>query len=348
MSQRDYTSGREKGKHLSWGELFKIEALYNEKLSPAEIAKRIGCCTKTIKRELVRGGVKYTNSDLTTRIGYSADLGRKRRKEFGANKGRGLKIGSDYQLEQHIVKKIRDKNYSPDAVIGEIKTGKYKFATTICTRTLYNYIDSGVFLEITNKNLVVKRYNKKQNYQKVRVHRKNLGGTSIEKRDESIETREEYGNWEMDCVVGSKGSKAALLVLTERKTRDEIIIKMPAKTQECVVAAIDKLEKNNKRIFCKKFKTITVDNGSEFLDYKSLERSAVAKDTQRTQIYYAHPYSSWERGSNENNNKLIRRFIPKGTDIAKITKKEIQRIQDWINNYPRRIFKYRSAKEMAA
>lgn len=176
-----------------------------------------------------------------------------------------------------------------------------------------------------------------------------MRGTSIEERNEIVENREEYGHWEMDCVVGNKGgSKAVLLVLSERKLREEIIFKMPNKTQEAVIAMLNKLEKRYGKKFKDKFKTITVDNGSEFLDFKGMERSMRNPEEQRVKIYYAHPYSSWERGTNENINKLIRRFIPKGTDIGKISKSAIKAIEKWINNYPRRIFGYKSSNDMVA
>lgn len=123
---------------------------------------------------------------------------------------------------------------------------------------------------------------------------------------------------------------------------------MPDKTQELVIKSLDALERKYGRKFKDKFKTITVDNGSEFLNYKNLERSVANEEEKRVKIYYAHPYSSWERGTNENINKLIRRFIPKGTDIGKISKTKIKRIELWINNYPRRIFKYKSSNDLVA
>jgi len=110
---------------------------------------------------------------------------------------------------------------------------------------------------------------------------------------------------------------------------------------------LDTLEKKQGKKFKEKFKTITVDNGSEFLDYKILELSVTNPEQQRVKMYYTHPYSSWERGTNENSNKLIRRFIPKGTDIGKMSQAMIKRIETWMNNYPRTIFGYKSAKEMA-
>lgn len=139
-----------------------------------------------------------------------------------------------------------------------------------------------------------------------------------------------------------------MLVLTERSTRQEIIRKMLDKTQASVKKELDKLERKYGKKFSEYFKTLTVDNGPEFLNSIDLEASIFYSQKKRFKLYYAHPYSSWERGSNENANKLIRRFIPKGTDIGKLKHKDIQRIEHWINNYPRRIFGYRSANEMAA
>jgi IS30 family transposase len=151
----------------------------------------------------------------------------------------------------------------------------------------------------------------------------------------------------MDCVEGKKGTKAALLVLSERKRREQIIYKMPDMTQESVINVINTLEMKYGRHFEEKFKTITVDNGSEFLDFKGIEDSVIKPGKQRTKVYYAHPYSAWERGTNENSNRLIRRFIPKGTDIGKISGAEVKYVEDWINNYPRKIFGYKSANDLA-
>lgn len=92
------------------------------------------------------------------------------------------------------------------------------------------------------------------------------------------------------------------------------------------------------------FKSITADNGSEFLDVEQMERSGFSKK-RRVKLYYAHPYSSWERGSNENANRIIRRFVAKGNDIGKYTKQRISEIEAWMNNYPRKILKYKPAQE---
>ena len=206
-----------------------------------------------------------------------------------------------------------------------------------------------MFLNLTNKDLPVKKEGKKRDYKKIKIPHKNLKGTSIEERPPEIDDRDKYGHWEMDCVVGKReGGGAVLLVLSERSRREEIIIKMAGKTQESVVKALDSLEIKYGKRFKEKFKTITMDNGTEFLDYKGIERSIRNNGEKRVTTYYAHPYSSWERGTNENINKLIRRFIPKGTDIGKISKARIKYIENWINSYPRKIFGYKSANCMVA
>ena len=138
-----------------------------------------------------------------------------------------------------------------------------------------------------------------------------------------------------------------LLVLTERKTRDELIFKLPDHTDEAVVAALDKLERRyGADMFRQIFKTITVDNGSEFADVNGLERSILEEGEKRTHLYYCHPYSSWERGTNEVTNKMVRRKVPKGTNFDDKTDEEIEEIESWINGYPRRIHGYRSAGEL--
>lgn len=349
MSLPNINTKKRSFKHLNEKERYQIEILLKEKKSPKEIAVALGRHRRTIEREIARGTVRMLNSDLTYKDSYCADTGQLKYEQTASNKGAGLKIGNDHKLATHIEKRIIKDKYSPDAVIGEIRTKGLRFETEICTKTLYNYIDKGVFRNITNKDLVVKRNKKKGSYKRVKIATKNLKGTSIEERPADIENREEYGHWEMDCVEGKRGgSGAVLLVLTERSTRQEIIRKMPSKTQASVKKVLDQLEKKHGKNFTQKFKTITVDNGSEFLDSKGMERSIRDPEKKRFKIYYAHPYSSWERGSNENANKLIRRFVPKGTDIGKLKNKDVQRIEYWINNYPRRIHGYRTPKEMTA
>ena len=233
-------------------------------------------------------------------------------------------------------------DYSPAAVLGEIKEKGLEFKTSICESTLYSYIDKGVFLTVTNKNLPVKGQ-KKRPYHNVQRAKRPPAGTSIENRPKEIDDRAVVGDWEMDCVEGKKKTKKTLLVLTERKSRREIIRPMRDQTARSVVRVLDSLEREYGANFSKIFRTITVDNGSEFADCAGMEKSCRRKGN-RTKIYYCHPYSSYERGSNENVNRMIRRWFPKGTDFRKVTAKAIQKVEDWINNYPREILGFRTAE----
>ena len=347
MGQENYNTEKKKWKQLSERERYKIEALSHMGLSPTEVSRQLGRDRRTVEREIARGKTVQRNSDLTEKTVYLADVGQRKHEEAAANKGRGLKIGHDHKLSQYLEQTIGKEKWSPDAAIGAIKARGLQFTVSLCTKTVYNMIDKGIFISLTNKDLPVKKDGKKRRYKSVRkVALNNKKGRSIEERPAEIEDREEYGHWEMDCVVG-KG-KACLLVLTERKRREEIIFKMPFKTQACVKLALDRLERKYRNKFRKKFKSFTMDNGCEFLDMESLEASCLKLGTKRTTCYYAHPYSAWERGSNENQNKLIRRFVPKGSNIDKLSKQDVKRIENWMNNYPRKILGYKTPNQIAA
>ncbi len=334
-----------KFKQLTRADRLKIEALDKAGHGKQEIADQIGVHVSTIYREMERGRYIHTNSDLTEEERYSPDIAEEKYQQNLRDKGPDLKIGKDHKLAEYIEIKIADDGYSPGAVLGEIKANGLKFETTISKPTLYSYIDKGVFFAITNKNLPVKK-NRKKKYKKIHRQAKANAGDSIEKRPKNVDTREEFGHWEMDTVVGKKGeSKHSLLVLTERKTRDEIIVLLSEHTTKEVVAALDSIEKEWGKLFSKVFKTITVDNGTEFADCEGLQKS-ILTDGNRTKVYYCHPYCSCERGSNENQNRLVRRKIPKGINFDDKSIEEIQKVEDWINNYPRKMFGWRTASDM--
>lgn len=333
-------------KHFTHEDRIKIEALLKEKLTPKEIALHLGFSLSSVYAELKRGRCEQLSSEYKTIIIYSADVAQRDYEYKASNKGPPLKIGSDHKFVKYIEKKIIKEKYSPDAIIGELRRKGSNFDTEICTKTLYNYIDSGLFLNLTNKDLPCKG-NRKRTYKKVKIVRtKKPLCKSIETRPAEVANRDVFGHWEMDTVIGkAKGKGEVLLVLTERKTREEIIMKLQGKLQECVCLALNRLERKYGCFFKQIFKTITIDNGSEFLDEKKLEKSCRNKQN-RVDAYYCHPFSSWERGSNENANKLIRRFIPKGDKMEKYNHSKIQEIQTWINNYPRKIFNYMNSHEL--
>ena len=342
MSHLDYSTKDRKGKHLNYEERIKIETLSKAGMKSEAIARQIGCSGRTVRRELAKGRTELLNSDLTTRHEYSADIGQQEHDYAATAKGATLKIGNDYELVEYIERLIIREKMSPYAVSEKIKQNE-KFKTTLSYKTIYNYIDMGLFPNLTNKDLPVKKRGKKRGYHAVRTAINHKKGKSISERAKEIEKRDEYGHWEMDTVVGKSSTKEVLLVLTERMTKQEIIRKLKSKSQYCVVKELDKLERKlGSKKFRETFRTITCDNGCENLDCEGIERSVMVKK-KRTEVYYAHPYSAWERGSNENANKLIRRFVPKGADISKFSHERIKMIEHWMNNYPRRSLKGLSA-----
>ena len=346
--ERKNCSTKGKYEHLKESERYKIEVLLAAGERVTGIAKVLGRHRSTIYHEINRGTVMRVQYDLTEKATYRAQVGQEENRRRGKNKERSLKIGKDKGLEAYIRVKLVEEKFSPDAIIGQIKFAGLKFEGMICTKTLYNYIDAGIFSGISNKDLWQKRNKAKRKYRPIgRVSRTNRLCRSIEKRPKVVDKREEYGHWEGDTLKGPLGSKASLITLTERKSREEIIIKIDEATQEAVKAAIDRLEQEYGDAFKVKFKSITFDNGVEFIDWRALEISLLGKG-RRTTVYFAHSYSSWERGTNENHNRMIRRFIPKGTHIANLSNEDVKKIECWMNSYPRKILAYKTPKQVMA
>ena len=342
MRQIEGINQTRKGKHLNWEERIQIETLQREGLSKAQIGKRLGRSARTIQRELRRGWVLHRTGKYTVEERYSADRGQitYERRMSGRTKVKPI----DERLAEYLHSRIVKHKESPEVVAARMKKKHLEYA--VCAKTIYNLIDRGLVPGVSNETLWEKRTRRKSRKTLCRRRKQAVAsGHSIECRPEQIEQRQEAGHWEIDLIVGGKGKgPAALLTLTERKTRKGIIRKIKDKTQTSVIRAINGIERQmGKEAFRIVFKSITADNGSEFLDHEALERSVFSGT--RTHIYYAHPYSSWERGSNENANRIIRRFIPKGSDISTFTRKQIQAIEDWINNYPRKVLDFETAEE---
>lgn len=333
-------------KHLSQNDRIKMETMLNSGHKVVEVAEYLHVHRSTIYREIKRGEYTHRNSDYTEETRYSSDLGQKNHDWNAQGKGRNIKIGNDRPLAEYIEEKIIEDKYSPEAALAAAAESGIEFTTSISVRTLYRYIDKGIFLKLTNKDLPVKGKRKKHN-KRVKVQKRASAGESIENRPDEVKDREIFGHWEMDTVKGKQGvTKSCMLVLTERKTRDEIIVKLPDQKAASVVEAIDRLERKWGDMFTKVFRSIAVDNGVEFSDYEGLERSVLHEGEKRTFAFYCHPYSSWERGSNENNNRLIRRHIPKGEDFDEKQDRDIEYIENWINNYPRGIFGFKTSAQL--
>lgn len=322
--------------HLTYTDRLKIEQMHNGRAGIQEIADALRVNYTTVYRELKRPGVMYEhlNGDYTTDMRYSADIAQQQYEYGKTAKGRPIKLGNDYALADYIERKIADEGRSPAAVLMDIELEGKQFSVRVCEKTIYNYITNGVFLNITNKDLPLHGVTKR-GYNRVRSASRPPQGESIERRPEEINQREEPFHWEMDTVKGKQKTKKCVLTLTERLSRNEITLPMYGATMENVVAALNGLERKYGVLFSKIFRSITVDNGSEFSDCEGMETSIFGG--QRTKMYYCHPYSSYERGSNENLNKMFRRLFPKGTNFDEVPDEEIIAAADWMNNYPREI-----------
>lgn len=345
MCQQNNNTKTKKGKHLEYSERQSIERWFNrDKRTKVEIAELLDRTEKTIRNEIKRGLVKNLTTELIEIWVYSADIAQQKYEYYLRAKGPKLKIDNDYELKEYVEKSIKEDKKSPEVIAKEIK--EMNFKTKMCARTIRNNIYAGDIYDIKLTDMIYNKEYKDKNKEKT-ICEKIPPEKSIDYRPKEANTREEYGHWEGDLVIGTKKRGAVLFTLTERKTREEIIIKIPGKKAEYVAQALDLIEKKYKSMFYTKFKTITFDNGGEFRNWKSLEKSYDnRRKSARTQVYYAHPYRSGERGSNENANRLIRRFIPKGIDITPISEEYIQKIEDWINNYPRAMFNYKSTNEI--
>ena len=222
------------------------------------------------------------------------------------------------QLDEQISKAVQNK-ISLEVIHQEIKS-------VVCLRTLYNWIASGA-LSVAYHDLLYPQYRKPKK-QRMTQPKHNLG-LSIEERPESINQRSEYGHWEIDTVLLTKEKGECLLTLTERKTRLEIIRLIPDKTTHSVNQALKEMD------FAAQ--SVTSDNGKEF---------AKLSDALECPVYYCHAYASHERGTNENHNRMIRRHLPKGT--KKTTKQFVAYIEKWMNNYPRKMFNFKSPNQMVS
>ncbi len=245
------------GRQLTYNDRLRLEVLAKAKHTPKEIAEILHFHISTIYRELKRGTFEALNPDLTKETRYSPDIAQQHKEEVLAAKGAGLKIGNDQAFADRIEEIIINEGYSPAAALARMKAEG--FSLSICVTTLYSYIDKGVFLNLTLKDLPEKRKRGKRHKRKA-TQKRATKGESIENRPDEIDTREEFGHWEMDTVVGAQGaSKKSLLVLTERKTRKEIIMLLKEHTAAAVVAALDRLERRSGKGFRGIFKSVTVE-----------------------------------------------------------------------------------------
>ena len=321
-----------KYKRLTFKERVIIQTLIDEKKSKAFIAKKLNRARSTISREVN----KLTQSKDDK---YDATLANWLAKDDYLNKRNLDKINTHKKLKFYVYKGLL-KGWSSDQISGRLKD-KYPNdpVMSISYEAIYMHIYRHRQTSLNKKLIKLLPYQKSQ---RRRANAKTKRGSkikdiiNIKERPKHIENRQEIGHWEGDLVIG-KGQKSAIGTIVERKSRYLCIIKLKDRKSTTVTKQFAKILKGfNQNLI----KTMTYDNGVEMAKHKDFTKKTGIK------VYFADPYASWQRGTNENTNGLIRRYFPKGTDFNKVTAKHLKYIQDKLNNRPRKIIGYKTPNEI--
>lgn len=347
MTQLKDNINSQTGKHLTYEERVKIEAYKELGYSNREIGRILNRAPQTINNAVKRGTVRtikqrqiYHNKVYEyNQYTYSADADHQVYLQNRQNSGRRPKWLACDSFINWADAMMLNKGWSPDVIIGRALLEKlFSHHLIPSTSTLYNWIDRGI-MNTKNIDLLEKVSRKPRNDSPTHRENRRVLGPSIEERPEEVTSRKVFGHWEIDTLIGSKAKDdPVLLTLVERKTRFEIIIKIDEQNQPKVDQAMNQLYEQLGHHAEALFKTITSDNGSEFAGIYELLK-------HMTDVYFAHPYAPYERGTKEYQHKFVRRFILKSKQLKEISVATISRIEKWMNNYPRKILGYETAKE---
>ncbi len=312
-------------KHLSIDEREVILKMRENSKTMEEIAEKLGRSRSTIYRELCRN-VSSTGE-------YKAHLAQKYYLKRRENSKQPYKL-QDKQLLDHVLAKL-NQEWSPEQISGRLLTDGSNMS--ICAGTIYRYVrndrsDGGVLYMKLRRGLKKKRKKYGSSDKRGQIPDKRM----IDDRPDYVDKRSTLGHWESDSMVG-RNHKSYIATHVERKSRYLVAVKLDSKSAaDYNKASISKL----REIPLEMIKTMTVDNGKEFAEFKTLEKEL------KTRVYFAHPYSSCERGTNENTNGLLRQYFPKGTDFNLVSQKEIDKVVNKLNNRPRKCLGYRTPTEV--
>ncbi len=315
---------------LTFDERIEIEKLLSHKKSYADIATALNRSKSTIQRDVKRQGrdcYKAMTAECSA-VGNSSN-----------RKDGKTKIKVCEALEKYVLEKLQLR-WSPRQISVSLQR---KFpenkAMQISHEAIYLYIYLHSKTEL--KKLLISELRQKRKY-RGNVRRGADKRTTIkdpiriDERPEEVKGRLIPGHWEGDLVMGKERS-SAIGTLVERTTRTIIIVPLKARDAITVRKAF---EKEFKSIPTQMKKTMTYDNGSEMAQHKLFTKHT------KVQVYFAHPYSPWERPTNENSNGLIRDYFPAGTDFSTISKARLKEVQNQLNERPRHVLDYRTPKEV--
>lgn len=303
-----------------------MAALRKQGLSIQQIADHLGRHRSTLYREFARNSCHHIDG------AYRPSKAQRRTK---ARRSRSRRNRHYSEADFSLIRQLLRKQWSPEQMVGFIRR-HHLMGRRLSHETIYQYIwrDKAQGGDLwTHLRQSTKRRRKR--YKAYDSRGRLAHKRPISERPASVETRRVKGHWEIDTVMG-KGSKDCIVTLVERKTGFVQIGKLPDRTTAS-------LNKNTLKLihrFPSSFKTITADNGTEFHQYQAME--AVCPAT----FYFATPYHSWERGSNENCNGLIRQYLPKGKSMSSLTQRHCDRIADKLNSRPRKRHNYKTPEEL--
>ena len=338
LNSTTFTPDRERGQHLKFEDRCSIKIFKKMGYSLRKIAEALDCSPSTVMYEVKRG-TGERKGERGRKPEYSAKRGQLSYETNRQKCHKPHKLAEGNPFIAWTVQQVKKHKWSLDACVGHARRHSlFSNEDIVCTKTLYNELWAGN-LPIGPFDVpeVLQRKNKHTNARK----NKRILGSSIDERPEIASLRTECGHWEIDTVIGHKaGRESVVLTIVEKKTDFYIAMKIPGKGPVSVNAAMEVLrEEYGPEKFSEIFRTITADNGSEFADLAELEAWGV-------KIYFAHPYSSWERAQNERHNRLFRRYVPKGVSIENYSAEQILWYADEMNALPRKHLGYATPEEL--
>jgi IS30 family transposase len=323
-----------KYQHFTIEEREKIQELLWQKESIRAIAEILGRNPSSVSRE-IRRHLPKINRQYTPRVAHEQALKSRR------SRGRAERLKNDI-VRGYVIEHLK-QHWSPEQIAGRMKQD---INETVSHETIYQYIYAQIhrngygYLKPGSVDLrIYLRWKRKRRQKKgLRKSQRVLKpeGISIDLRPKIVEARKRLGDWEGDTVE-SKDHKPGINTLVDRKSGYVFITKLRAKTGEATVQAVaSRMTELPKQLR----KTLTLDNGPENRDWQSMQAAT------ELDIYFAHPYHSWERGTNENTNGLIREYFPKKTDFDMVTNEEITQVENDLNSRPRKRHNWRTPLEV--
>ena len=319
----------EKYKRLTFEDRVKIETLLDQGKSKAQISKYLERSKSTIGQELK----KYSG------VHYRAVLAHKCAVILQSKRHVGNKVQAYPLLEYYVILRIR-QGWSPEQISLRLKGKQYlNQRMQVSHESIYTYIYLKAKGEL--KKELISHLRQEKSVRKrpaARLEKRSIipDRVGIEHRPEEVLDRIVPGHWESDLIIG-KDQKSAIGTIVERTTRYVIMVKLQNRTAPEVRKAF---AQELKDLPAYMRKSMTHDNGTEMSQHKLF-----SKDTQM-QVYFANPYSPWERGTNENTNMLIRDFFPKGTDFNTVPSGKIKQVQELLNNRPRKTLHWETPNEV--